>query len=462
MIGDVFSAVPSRADRASCAHAYRGRSALALMVHDLAMFLVAVAAAEALEYRTVAPAALFEQFVVGPVVFVVIWMLLFARIGLYRISFAMTVRDEIYIVATALFVGIVPQLALLTVVPALSGSRLVLVLSALLATVFVGGGRALLHAGRNRAIARRPRRVAIAAGSADAAPIAAALELPPGSAIFAGPNAIAAVAEVDALVERCAALRCAALYLDAIPPPALITRLIVRAREARMDVAIAPPALRDGGFRFAVERAGMQTVLRPRPLRVRTPYAVLVKRSADVVVASLVLVLAAPVMLLAALSIVVDTGYPVFYRQRRIGMDGTPFAMFKFRSMVAHGAGNAWATRSDPRVTRVGAVLRRYSIDELPQMINVLRGEMSVVGPRPEIPEYVERFEREVARYADRHLVKPGITGWSQLYLDRLLTPDDVRDVLRLDLFYIEHWGIFMDLSIVAKTAAEFLFHRAP
>ncbi|MDB5027568.1 MAG: glycosyl transferase, partial [Candidatus Eremiobacteraeota bacterium] len=138
------------------------------------------------------------------------------------------------------------------------------------------------------------------------------------------------------------------------------------------------------------------------------------------------------------------------------------FRTFKFRSMVVAGGGNAWATRGDPRVTRVGAFLRRYSIDELPQMINVLRGEMSVVGPRPEIPEYVERFEREVPRYADRHLVKPGITGWSQLYLDRLLTPDDIRDVLRLDLFYIEHWGIFMDLSIVAKTGAEFLFHRAP
>jgi exopolysaccharide biosynthesis polyprenyl glycosylphosphotransferase len=462
MIGDVKAAVPSRAERASCAHAYRGRSAVALMVHDLAMFIVAVAAAEALEFRTVAPLGLFQLFVEAPAIFVAIWMVLFAVIGLYRFSFAMTVRDEIYIIATALFVGIVPQLVLFTLIPTLSGSRLVLILSAILATIFVGGGRALLHANRNRAIAQRPRWVAIAADSGGASPIASGLELPPGSTIIAVPGTIASVADVDALVARCTALRCAEVYLDAIPPPSLTTRLIERAREARLDVAIAPPALRDGGFRFAIERAGMQTVLRPRPLRVRTPYALLVKRAADMIVATAVLALAAPVMLLAALAIVIDTGRPVFYRQRRVGLDGITFDMFKFRSMIVDGAGNAWATRGDPRVTRVGAFLRRYSIDELPQMINVLRGEMSVVGPRPEIPEYVERFEREVPRYADRHLVKPGITGWSQLYLDRLLTPDDVRDVLRLDLFYIEHWGIFMDLSIVAKTGAEFLFHRAP
>ncbi len=462
MTGDVSAAVPSRAERASYTHAYSGRSAALVLAHDLAMFIVAVGLAEALEYRTFAPASLFQQFVAGPVIFVVLWMLLFWRIGLYRFSFAMTVRDEVYIVATALAVGIVPQLVLLTVVPTLSGSRLVLIVAALLAALFVGGGRALLHARRDRAAARAPRRVALAAGSGAGAPIAAELELPPGSTIVAVPGALAAIADVDALVEQCAALRCAALYLDAVPPPNLVTRLIERAREARLEVAIAPPALRDCGFRFATERTGRQTVLRPRPLRARTPYALFLKRVADIVVASAVLGLAAPVMLAAALAIVLDTGRPVFYRQRRVGVDGIPFEMLKFRSMVANGSGSAWATRGDRRITRVGAILRRYSIDELPQMVNVLRGEMSVVGPRPEIPEYVERFEREIPRYADRHLVKPGITGWSQLYLDRLLTPDDVRDVLRLDLFYIEHWGLFMDLSIVAKTAAEFLFHRAP
>jgi lipopolysaccharide/colanic/teichoic acid biosynthesis glycosyltransferase len=172
------------------------------------------------------------------------------------------------------------------------------------------------------------------------------------------------------------------------------------------------------------------------------------------------LVVAAPVMLAAALAVFLETGRPIFFRHERIGRDGVPFEMLKFRSMVSrHSFGNGWAQRNDPRITRVGAVLRRLSIDELPQLLNVFRGDMSIVGPRPEMPEYVARFQASIPHYAERHLAKPGITGWSQLYMHRLLTPDDARDVLRHDLFYILSWGLLMDASIVAKTAAEFLFH---
>jgi exopolysaccharide biosynthesis polyprenyl glycosylphosphotransferase len=456
---------PARAsaERSTAAQTFRGGSSIALALQDVAMFVVAALAAEAFVYRTFDPGALALQFIAGPIVFVVLWMVVFDRVGLYRISFAMNVRDEIYIVATALFLGIVPQLMLFTLVPALAGSRMVLVAAASAAIVFVGGARAVRHALSERAAALRPGTVAIAARAGETAAIAAALELTPGSRIIAAGSDPVSVADGDALVERCAQLGCTALYLKAIPPETVMTRLVERARAARLDVAIAPAALRGGSYRFVVEHAGSQTLLRPRPLRVRTAYASFVKRVFDVLVATCALFGAAPVMVLAAIAIAIESGRPIFYRQIRVGMDGIPFQMLKFRSMSnGHNGGNAWATRGDPRITRVGAVLRRFSIDELPQMFNVLRGDMSVVGPRPEIPEYVDRFEREVPRYADRHLVKPGITGWSQLYMDRLLTPDDVVDVLRHDLFYIEHWGVFMDLSIVAKTAAEFLFHRAP
>jgi lipopolysaccharide/colanic/teichoic acid biosynthesis glycosyltransferase len=184
------------------------------------------------------------------------------------------------------------------------------------------------------------------------------------------------------------------------------------------------------------------------------------KRLFDLSVASLMLVAAAPVMCAAAIAVLAESGKPVFFRHQRIGLDGKPFEMLKFRSMVVqHSFGNGWAQRNDPRITRVGAILRRLSIDELPQLINVLRGDMSVIGPRPEMPDYVARFEASIPHYAERHRVKPGITGWSQIYMKRLLTPDDAADVLRHDLFYIQNWGLFMDASIVAKTAAEFLFH---
>ena len=450
-------------ERSTSAFAYRGTGALALAALDLALFVVCALAAEAAYYRTINVVTLTEYFVLGPVVFVVLWMFLFERIGLYRVSFAMTVRDEVYVVATAIVLGIVPQLVLFTAVPTLTGSRLVLIFAAIFAVLLVGGGRAALHAARERAATRTPRRVAIAAESSETAGIGAALELGPDASVFAVPTPLEQTADVDALVDRCSALACRTVYLTSIPPPTVMTRLIERARAVQIEVAIAPAALRGGAYRFAVSTVGRQTVLTACPLRVRTAYAGIAKRLVDMVVGSTVLILASPIMLLASLAILIETGAPILYRQRRIGLDGIPFEMLKFRSMyTGHRGGNMWATRGDARVTRVGAFLRRFSIDELPQMINVLRGEMSVVGPRPEVPEYVERFEREIPRYADRHLVKPGITGWSQLYLDRLLTPDDAPDVLRHDLFYVEHWGMFMDLSIVAKTAAEFLFHRAP
>jgi lipopolysaccharide/colanic/teichoic acid biosynthesis glycosyltransferase len=212
--------------------------------------------------------------------------------------------------------------------------------------------------------------------------------------------------------------------------------------------------------RFDVDDDGRGAMLTPRPLRIRTAGGRTLKRIFDLTTAGAMLLFAAPVMAIAAIAVVAETGRPIFFRHERIGRDGAPFEMLKFRSMVVqHSHGNGWARRNDPRITRVGAILRRLSIDELPQLINVLRGDMSIVGPRPEMPEYVSRFEATIPHYGKRHLVKPGITGWSQLYMQRLLTPDDAADVLRHDLFYIQSWGLLMDVSIVAKTAAEFLFH---
>ena len=128
----------------------------------------------------------------------------------------------------------------------------------------------------------------------------------------------------------------------------------------------------------------------------------------------------------------------------------------------AEGAtGPVWAERRDTRVTRVGRFLRRTSIDEIPQLLNVLRDEMSIVGPRPERPEFVAKFTEQLARYDERHLVRPGLTGWSQINMRRTLHPSDVAEKLSYDLFYIEQWSLFLDVSIIAKTAFEFLFHDA-
>jgi exopolysaccharide biosynthesis polyprenyl glycosylphosphotransferase len=441
------------------AQRYSGYSGLAFAIADLTMFVLAAGLAEALTFRTGNIAALWRSFFEAPVAFVVLWILLFWFFGLYRVSFAMSVRDEVYIVAAALLVGIGPQFVVFTLVPALTGSRLVLILAAVIAMILIGGTRALAHAYRVQIDARTPRRIAFAGERPDA--WARGRVNPAGSSVvdLAGPLP-ATRTDAAILIERCRENDCTALYLTTVPPPEALVTLITAAERQRVTLRIALDPLLAGVCRFEIDDDGRGALLAPRPLRICTVAGATLKRIFDVSVATVLLLLAAPVMVVAAIAILAETGRPIFFRHERIGRDGLPFEMLKFRSMaVTHVHGNGWAQRNDPRITKVGAILRRLSIDELPQLINVLRGSMSIVGPRPEMLEYVTRFEASIPHYADRHRVKPGITGWSQLYMKRLLTPDDAADVLRHDLFYIQSWGLFMDASIVAKTAAEFLFH---
>ncbi|HLI95346.1 MAG TPA: sugar transferase [Candidatus Baltobacteraceae bacterium] len=186
----------------------------------------------------------------------------------------------------------------------------------------------------------------------------------------------------------------------------------------------------------------------------------LAKRCFDVAVALVALVVTAPIMIAAALAIVAETGKPVLFKQERVGRDGARFEVLKFRTMRTD-AGADWARPGDTRITKIGALLRRSSIDELPQLFNVLRAEMSIVGPRPEMVEFADRFRRELPAYDQRHIVTPGITGWAQVYLQRNLTPSDIKDVLPYDLFYVESASLVLDTAIVLKTLLEVLRHRA-
>lgn len=165
-------------------------------------------------------------------------------------------------------------------------------------------------------------------------------------------------------------------------------------------------------------------------------------------------------MLVASIAIAAESRGPVFFRQRRVGRDGRIFSVIKFRTMRSD-AGSEWARPGDTRITKIGALLRRTSIDELPQLINVLKGEMSIVGPRPEMVEFAQRFAAELPSYDQRHVVTPGITGWAQLYGKRNLQPDEVASILPYDLFYVERSSPVLDTAILLKTVAEVLFHRA-
>jgi exopolysaccharide biosynthesis polyprenyl glycosylphosphotransferase len=185
----------------------------------------------------------------------------------------------------------------------------------------------------------------------------------------------------------------------------------------------------------------------------------LAKRTIDLVGATVGLIVSAPLFLLLAVLIRRDSPGPVFYRQERCGEGSRRFTMHKLRTMhvdAEAGEGPAWSRRADPRCTRIGAFLRRYSLDELPQFWNVLKGDMSLVGPRPERPHFVDRFREDISNYMWRHVFKPGMTGWAQVNGYRGDT--DLQARIRHDLYYLENWSLAFDFKILLRT----LFAQSP
>jgi exopolysaccharide biosynthesis polyprenyl glycosylphosphotransferase len=165
-------------------------------------------------------------------------------------------------------------------------------------------------------------------------------------------------------------------------------------------------------------------------------------------------IIAMPVMVLTAIFIKLDSKGPVFYRQARLGMDEKEFLILKFRSMYADAESNGaeWARKNDSRVTRVGKIIRKFRIDELPQLWNVLKGEMSFVGPRPERPEFVHNLKKEIPYYILRNSVKPGITGWAQINYGYGASSNDAQEKLQYDLYYIKNWSFWLDIHIMLST----------
>ena len=191
------------------------------------------------------------------------------------------------------------------------------------------------------------------------------------------------------------------------------------------------------------------------------PVRTAVKRVFDVAGALGLLALAAPVMLLAAAAIALESGRPILYRQQRVGRGGRAIMCIKFRSMRADAESDGvprWASKGDPRVTRVGRLLRKTRIDELPQLLNVLRGEMSLVGPRPERPSFVKQLGQSIPYYDVRHSVKPGVTGWAQVRYTYGASVEDATRKLQYDLYYVKNHSLFLDILILVETVRVVLF----
>ncbi len=187
------------------------------------------------------------------------------------------------------------------------------------------------------------------------------------------------------------------------------------------------------------------------------------KRILDVIVSLIILIISFPIIAIASLAIKLDSKGPVFFKQERCGLNNKTFKIIKFRSMV-HDAekmtGPVWSQKDDPRITRIGNIIRKLRIDEIPQMINVLKGEMSLVGPRPERPFFVEKLSEQIPYYKRRLKVRPGITGWAQVKHKYDESIEDVKVKLRYDLFYIENMSLRMDFKILFRTVFVVLFAR--
>ncbi|MGE5620668.1 MAG: undecaprenyl-phosphate glucose phosphotransferase [Sphingomonadaceae bacterium] len=232
-----------------------------------------------------------------------------------------------------------------------------------------------------------------------------------------------------------------------------ILHLVHTCGKMKINVKVFPDAFQIMSSEVAVAELGGLPLLRVRDVSLRWWHQA-IKRTMDLTISAVALVLFSPLLMLTALVIkLTSPNGPVFFSQVRVGLDGKPFELLKFRSMVPDAekeSGPVWAKPGDKRTTRFGRFMRRYSIDELPQLINVLIGEMSLVGPRPERPYFVEQFSQIIPRYAERHNEKAGMTGWAQV--NGLRGNTSIEERTKYDLYYVENWSPLFDIKILLRT----------
>ncbi|MBP7688195.1 MAG: undecaprenyl-phosphate glucose phosphotransferase [Thermoflexales bacterium] len=230
-----------------------------------------------------------------------------------------------------------------------------------------------------------------------------------------------------------------------------ILDLISKCAKADLSIKVFPDVFQIIANQVSIDDLGGLPLLSIRDVRLRG-WRVTVKRLMDLTASAIGLVLLSPFMFLLAILIKLESPGPVFYVQERMGLDAKPFLMLKFRSMRqdAEASGPGWTKQNDPRRTRLGTILRKLNVDEFPQLINVLIGEMSLVGPRPERPVYVEQFMRTIPRYMERHKEKAGMTGWAQV--NGLRGDTSIIERTKYDLWYIENWSVLLDLKIIIRT----------
>ena len=382
--------------------------------------------------------------------------------GLYRTRLHFSVLDDLPLLIVAIAVT-AAAIHWLTPLPGPSLAALGVLLGAVLLARVTG--YSLLHAHRRSS----PGRAAIVVGGGDlTVRVAEALRQDRSCGLtpvgFVGPRSLAQrdmpvlapVEELERAVIRYKPLHLIVAY-PAVPDGELVARLR-RCRRLGVTVHVVPRL-----HELAVGSSGADLIhgiplarLRPEPVQLRRWR---LKRLIDIVGAVSALVLLSPVLLLCALAVKIESGrHAVLFRQERVTRDGEPFTILKFRSLSPDDEGESrrrWNIDNDARVGPVGRLLRNSSLDELPQLVNVLTGSMSLVGPRPERPYFANLFGRVYGDYPDRHRVPAGITGWAQIH--RLRGDTSIEDRVRFDNYYIEHWSLGLDLKIMIRTLGSML-----
>ena len=232
-----------------------------------------------------------------------------------------------------------------------------------------------------------------------------------------------------------------------------INELVESCEKVGIKAEIIPDYIRYFPAQPSVDMIEDIPIINIRYVPLDDPFNRFIKAVSDYLIAIVAIIITSPIMLVTAIAIKLTSRGPIIYKQERIGFNSKPFMMYKFRSMKVQDPSeekSEWTTKDDPRKTRVGDFIRRNSIDELPQFFNVLKGDMSVVGPRPERPFFVEQFKESIPKYMVKHQVKPGLTGWAQIHGCRGDTSIDKR--IRYDIEYVENWHMGLDLGIMIKT----------
>jgi len=415
------------------------------------------------------PAPRIEGYLVGSIVIVVVWLMLFQSRRMYGARRSVSLADEFVSVVKVVSTGMLVVMSAAFFYRDFSYSRVVFGMLWFFATVLLTCGRAAVQ-GIERALYRKGRHLqeAILLGSdGRASDVYARLQGHPSFGFnilgyFADAPAreglpLAAAAYLGRLPDAPAFIRArgtelAFIALRSEEHPALF-EVIAECEGVNVEFMMVPDVLEILTSRVQVrELEGIPFLLvKGMPF---TAWGRILKRTFDVTVASLALLVLSPLMALIALAIRWESRGGVLFAQRRVGLDGREFTMLKFRSMRAGSErfddGAGLGIRNDPRRTRVGAFLRRTSLDELPQLLNVIAGDMSLVGPRPERTHFVEEFRRVVPKYLDRHRVKTGVTGWAQV--NGLRGDTSIEERIKYDLYYIENWSLAFDVRILLRT----------